>query len=63
MADLLGLIAAAAQEFKNIQNICGLIPSTINPENLTLPLRTRELSAGPLISPLQFPAKAQVQGL
>jgi hypothetical protein len=28
-----------------------------------LPLRTRELPAGPLISPLPFRAKTQVQGL
>jgi hypothetical protein len=44
----------------NIQNVCGPIPDTINTENLALPLRTRELPAGPLISPLPFPAKTQV---
>jgi hypothetical protein len=47
----------------NIQNVCVPIPSTINLENLALPLRTRELPAGPLISPLPFSAKAQVQRL
>jgi hypothetical protein len=47
----------------NIQNACGPMPSTINHENLALPLLTRELPAGPLISSLQFPEKAQVQGL
>jgi hypothetical protein len=39
------------------------MPSTINPENLAVPLQTRELPAGPLIFSLQFLEKAQVQGL
>jgi hypothetical protein len=63
MADVLNLIAAAAREFQPLQNVCGLISSTINPENLALPLPNRELPAGPLISSLQLPEKAQVQGL
>jgi hypothetical protein len=47
----------------NIQNVCGPMLSTSNPENHALPSQTRELSAGPLISSHQFPEKTQVQGL
>jgi hypothetical protein len=58
-----GLYCRRCPGIPNIQNGCGAMLSTTNPENFALPLRTRELPAGLLISSLQFLEKAQVQGL
>jgi hypothetical protein len=63
VADVLGLIAAAAQKFQPFRTYADLYQVQSILRTLTYHCENRELPPGTLISSLQLPEKAQVQGL